>query len=91
MSALLVRLYKLGSHRVALMEFTVDAVRVVASYQEDVEALGGPLTAERLDHYRSLLANGYTLTRHDPDDGFFRDGEVISLDDVLKEVGVVSP
>ena len=94
---MLIRLYRLKPRlgRVALLEFTHETVRTVrvvdASDADGAQGLEGPLTAERLDHYRSLLANGYALTRHDPDDSFFRDGEVISLDDVLKEVGVVSP
>ena len=77
-----------------MLEFTHETVRTVrvvdASDADGAQGADGPLTAERLDHYRSLLANGYALTRHDPDDGFFRGAEVISLDAVLSEVGLVS-
>lgn len=55
-----------------------------------VAALEGAAAVMRLAILRDALANGYILTNHDPDDGFFREAEIVSLDDVLKEVGDVT-
>jgi hypothetical protein len=80
-----VRLYRLGTppKAVALLEFTRDAIRMVRMLHEDAAGLEGAITASRLESLRNLLATGYVLTNHDPDDSFFRAAEIVSLDEIL--------
>jgi hypothetical protein len=69
------------------LEFVGGNLKLVQTMgPQTVAGLEGPIDDERVERLRTTLAMGYVLTRHDPDDGFFRSAEIVSLDHVLSKM-----